>query len=113
MDMTLAWARHYGRAPAGCQATLSDVFVQGKHYSLVAGISIDGYVVADVVKGLFDGDLFYDFISEKLVCVTQDIPLWMSRTKITLRRNSWRVATSQDNNSEVLRARNSKGQGDL
>ena len=44
----------------------------------------------------------------------RDVPLWMSRTKVALRRNSQRVATSQDNNSRVLRfARGGRGQRNL
>ncbi|KIJ18228.1 hypothetical protein PAXINDRAFT_9313 [Paxillus involutus ATCC 200175] len=42
----LTWARHYGRAMSGTRATLSDVFVWGDRYSLVATITIDGYLAA-------------------------------------------------------------------
>ncbi|KIJ05939.1 hypothetical protein PAXINDRAFT_50858, partial [Paxillus involutus ATCC 200175] len=63
----LTWARHYGRAMSGTRATLSDVFVRGDCYSLVAAITIDGYLAADVVEGSYDSELFYNFIAEKVL----------------------------------------------
>ena len=33
----------------------------------------------------------------------RDVPLWTSRTKVALRRNSRGVETSQDNSSRVLK----------
>ncbi|KIK79823.1 hypothetical protein PAXRUDRAFT_160246 [Paxillus rubicundulus Ve08.2h10] len=62
----LTWAQHYGRAASGSCATLSDVFVRGDHYSLVAMITIDGYLAAEVVEGSYDGDSFYAYIADKL-----------------------------------------------
>ncbi|KAF8835888.1 hypothetical protein BDN67DRAFT_872108, partial [Paxillus ammoniavirescens] len=35
-------------------------------YSLVAAITIDSYLAADVVEGSYDSELFYNFIVEKL-----------------------------------------------
>ncbi|KAF9241271.1 hypothetical protein BU15DRAFT_12521, partial [Melanogaster broomeanus] len=50
----LTWARHYGRAASGTRAILSDVFVRGDRYSLVAAITVDGYLAAEVVEGSYD-----------------------------------------------------------
>ncbi|KAG2157040.1 hypothetical protein DEU56DRAFT_710158, partial [Suillus clintonianus] len=50
----ITWARHYGRAMAGQRAALTDVFVRGDRYSLVAAITTEGYMAAHVVEGSFD-----------------------------------------------------------
>ena len=61
------WARHYGCAMSGSRASLSDVFVRGDRYSLVAAMTIDGYIAADVVEGSYDRELFYAFITQQVV----------------------------------------------
>ncbi|PBK71794.1 hypothetical protein ARMSODRAFT_883214, partial [Armillaria solidipes] len=38
------WARHYGRSPVGTNADLSDVFVRGERYSLIAALTTEGYI---------------------------------------------------------------------
>jgi transposase len=63
------WARQYGRAMMGQQAPLTDVFVRGDHYSLVAAITTEGYMSAHVVEGSFDGETFLAFVAVKLVRV--------------------------------------------
>ncbi|KAG1840396.1 hypothetical protein C8R48DRAFT_577254, partial [Suillus tomentosus] len=50
----ITWAHQYGRAMAGRRAALTDVFVHGDHYSLVAAITTEGYMAAHVVEGSFD-----------------------------------------------------------
>ena len=65
------WACHYGRAMSGACASLSDVFVHGDWYSLVAAMTIDGYITADVVEGSYDRELFYAFITQQVVCYLQ------------------------------------------
>ncbi|KIM66079.1 hypothetical protein SCLCIDRAFT_39518, partial [Scleroderma citrinum Foug A] len=61
------WAHHYGRAMSGACASLSDVFVRGDQYSLVAAMTIDGYIAADIVEGLYDRELFYVFITQQVL----------------------------------------------
>ncbi|OAX36529.1 hypothetical protein K503DRAFT_674268, partial [Rhizopogon vinicolor AM-OR11-026] len=51
---TCTYARHYGRAPNGQHARLTDVFVRGDRYSLCTAMRIDEYLAARVVEGLFD-----------------------------------------------------------
>ena len=65
------WAHHYGCAMSGACASLSDVFVCGDRYSLVAAMTIDGYIAADVVEGSYDRELFYVFIMQQVVCYLQ------------------------------------------
>lgn len=61
------FARKYGRAYSGERAELKDVFVQGDRYSLVAALTVDGYIASDVVPGSFDSMDFLEFIQEKVV----------------------------------------------
>ncbi|KIJ08666.1 hypothetical protein PAXINDRAFT_51482, partial [Paxillus involutus ATCC 200175] len=70
----LTWARHYGRAVAGQQAALTDVFIRGDRYSMVAAITIEGYVAAHVVEGSFDSETFYDFIATKVLPYMNPFP---------------------------------------
>jgi transposase len=63
----ITWARQYGRAMAGRHAALTDVFVHGDRYSLVAAITMEGYMAAHVVEGSFDSENFYTFIATKVV----------------------------------------------
>ncbi|KAI5991073.1 hypothetical protein F5J12DRAFT_727430 [Pisolithus orientalis] len=61
------WACHHGHAMSGACMPLSDVFVQGDQYSLVAAMIVDGYIAAEVVEGSYNCDLFCDFITQQLV----------------------------------------------
>ena len=63
----LTYARHFGRAQAGERAHLTDVFVRGDRYSLVAALTMEGYIAAHAVEGSFDSFEFYNFVSEKVV----------------------------------------------
>ena len=58
------YARHFGRAMSGEEAILRDVFVRGDRYSLVAAITISGYIASMVVPGSLDAFDFYNFIAE-------------------------------------------------
>ena len=62
-----SFARRYGRAPIGQPAEISDVFVRGDRYSLVAAMSIEGYLATQVKKGSFDTLSFFSFIVDELV----------------------------------------------
>jgi len=70
-------ARRYGRAMSGERADFIDNFVRGERYSLVAAMTIDGYIATRVVLGAFDAFEFYDYIAEQVVCLlpTQSMPL--------------------------------------
>jgi hypothetical protein len=60
-------ARRYGRAPIGMPAEYEDVFIRGIRYTLVAAMSIDGYIAQRVVVGSLDSFDFFDFIVEDVV----------------------------------------------
>jgi hypothetical protein len=60
-------ARHYGRAPTGERAELSNPFVRGKRYSLVAAMSTKGYIASRIVMGSVNAFDFFDFIVEDMV----------------------------------------------
>ena len=59
--------RKRGRAPEGQHPTMDADFVRGDRYSIMAAISIDGYVGTRVVQGSVDADEFFDFIVEDIV----------------------------------------------
>jgi len=61
------YARRFGRAMSVEQAILSDVFVRGDRYSLVAAITVGGYIASAVVPGSLDSFDFYNFIAEDMV----------------------------------------------
>ena len=60
--------QQWGQAPRGNQASIDADFVRGERYSIVAAMSVDGYVGTCVVPGSVDGDEFFDFIVEDVVC---------------------------------------------
>jgi transposase len=60
-------AHRYGYALSGERAKLVNVFVQGDRYSLVAAMTVSGYIAAHVVPGSFDASSFYDFIAKSVV----------------------------------------------
>ncbi len=66
------FGRHYGRSPIGQEADLEDVFVRGERYSLIAAMSIDGYIATRVQLGSFDSFGFFDFIIEDVVSTSMD-----------------------------------------
>ncbi|PBK80910.1 hypothetical protein ARMGADRAFT_863249, partial [Armillaria gallica] len=57
----------YGRSPIGQEADMQDVFVRGERYSLIAAMSIDGYIATRVQPGSFDSFGFFDFIVEDVL----------------------------------------------
>jgi len=61
------YARRYGRAYSGDRAELKDVFVHGDRYSLVAALTVDGYIAAHAVPGSFDSIDFLEFVQEQVV----------------------------------------------
>ncbi|KAK0235518.1 hypothetical protein EDD85DRAFT_773604, partial [Armillaria nabsnona] len=58
---------HYGRSPVGTNADLSDVFVRGECYSLIAALTTEGYIATRVEMGSFDSFGFFDFIVDDVV----------------------------------------------
>ncbi|KAF8234699.1 hypothetical protein L208DRAFT_1260391, partial [Tricholoma matsutake] len=58
----------YRQAPHGQCATIPADFVCGDHYSILAAMSVEGYVGTHIVPGSVDGDEFFDFIVNKIVC---------------------------------------------
>lgn len=64
-DHNTAW--QYGLAIAGDHADFIDNFVHGDRYSMVAGITTDGYVSTCVIPGSFNAQEFFDYITEQVV----------------------------------------------
>ncbi|THU91026.1 hypothetical protein K435DRAFT_675018, partial [Dendrothele bispora CBS 962.96] len=61
-------ARSYGRAPVGQHADFEDVFVRGVWYSLVAAMSMKGYIATRVIEGSYDAPEYFSFIVDEVVC---------------------------------------------
>lgn len=62
-------AHHYGHAPIGMPMDFEDFFVRGIHYTLVAAMGIDGYIMQHVVEGSLDSFGFFDFIVEEVMSI--------------------------------------------
>jgi transposase len=62
-----SYARRYGWASSGKRPQLRDVFVRGDRYSLLAAMTVEGYIAACVIPGSFDSIEFYDFVCEEVV----------------------------------------------
>ena len=60
---------NYGRSPSGMHATSNTQFICGDQYSLIAAMSVDGYVATWVVNGSVDSAEFFDFIVGEVVSV--------------------------------------------
>ena len=58
---------HCGRAPSGMRALGSMQFVRGDRYSLLAAMSVNGYISTRVVEGSVDTAKFFDFIVGNIV----------------------------------------------
>ena len=61
------YVQYYGRAMSGEEVILRNVFMPGDRYSLVAAITIGGYIASTVVPGSLDAFDFYNFIAEDVV----------------------------------------------
>lgn len=61
--------RHFGRSVSGQRAIAHESFARGIRYSLVAALTMDGYMTMRAVEGSVNGDEFFDFIVEEVVSV--------------------------------------------
>ena len=59
--------RRWGRSPSGMPATIDAQFVRGERYSLLAAMSVNGYVSTRVVEGSVDTAEFFDFVVGEVV----------------------------------------------
>ena len=62
--------RHYGRVILGHRAHATQSFTRGTRYSLIAAISIDGYMSMRVIEESVDNAEFFRFIIDEVVCVS-------------------------------------------
>ncbi|KAH9982057.1 hypothetical protein BGW80DRAFT_1161441 [Lactifluus volemus] len=62
------YARLWGRSEKGTPVKVSQPFVRKRHFSMLAGMVLDeGIVVAQVIEGSFNWNLFLNFLREDLV----------------------------------------------
>lgn len=59
--------RHYGPVIAESRAEVSEPFKQGKRYSLITALALDGYIAQRVERSV-DGEIYEDFIINEVVC---------------------------------------------
>jgi transposase len=78
--------RRYGRAPIGYPADFEDVFIRGVRYTLVAAMSMDGYIAQRVVEGSLDSFDFFDFIVDDVVSFRR---ITLQSLLIMLRYRKW------------------------
>jgi transposase len=60
--------RHYGRAATGERAVIDTQFVRGQRYSILPAMTIDGYIATRIISRSVEGEEFFDFIVEDVVC---------------------------------------------
>ena len=65
--------RRWGRAPQGQRAVSNASFARGTRYSIIAAITIEGYIGTRVVEGSVDGSEFLDYITEEVVSQKSNI----------------------------------------
>ena len=59
--------RRWGRSMKGTSADVCAGFNRGEHYSILAAISVNGYIVTQIVIGSVDSQEFFDFIVSDVV----------------------------------------------
>lgn len=59
--------RRWGRSIKGTPAGVHTKFTRGERYSILAAISVDGYVATRIVVGAVDSHEFFDFIVSEVV----------------------------------------------
>lgn len=59
------WGRSIKGTPAGVHTT----FTRGEQYSILAVISVNGYVATCIIIGSVDSHEFFDFIVSEVVCL--------------------------------------------
>lgn len=68
-------SRRYGRSPSGESAEKIELFIRGVRYSLIAALTVDGYIATRAIPGAFDSPDFFDFIVDDVVSVSTLFPV--------------------------------------
>ncbi|EIM83683.1 uncharacterized protein STEHIDRAFT_62304 [Stereum hirsutum FP-91666 SS1] len=66
--------RMYGRALAGERAEIVEGFGRGQRFSLVAAMSLKGYIAARAAPGALDAAEFYDWVAEEVLPNMNEFP---------------------------------------
>jgi len=77
--------RKYGRALSGDDPVLSVSLDRGTRYSILPALTLDGYIAARAVEGSINGEEFFDFIVNDLVCHSSQSTV-LNDTESPLRR---------------------------
>ena len=60
-------SRLYGYSSCNIRAHKKVVFVQGKRYTILPALTLEGFVAVDIFEGSCDRKRFVDFILDKVV----------------------------------------------
>jgi hypothetical protein len=67
--------RKYGWAPVGVTPREARPFGRSERWSLCPAYTIDGFITWEIVHGSFSGELFEDFIKNKVLPLCNPYPL--------------------------------------
>ena len=60
--------RHYGWVPMGQCVVINVQCIHGEQFSILSTMTIEGYVATCIVSGSVEGEEFFNFIVEDVVC---------------------------------------------
>jgi hypothetical protein len=75
--------RHTGWSRQGSRCVQRKCFVQGKRFSILPIITLDGIIAHDIIEGSVTSKKFYEFLHELVVCIC--FPLCMYTHKVKFR----------------------------
>jgi len=59
---------HYGQAATGQCTVIDAQFICREQYSILPAMMIEGYIATHIISGSVDGEEFFNFIVEDVVC---------------------------------------------
>ncbi|GAO49237.1 hypothetical protein G7K_3391-t1 [Saitoella complicata NRRL Y-17804] len=66
--------RTHGFAPKGRKARVSRVLKRTPGWSILPGLTVDGFVALHIYQGAYNADLFYDFVEKEVLPNTTPFP---------------------------------------
>ncbi|ODQ52664.1 hypothetical protein SAICODRAFT_57332, partial [Saitoella complicata NRRL Y-17804] len=66
--------RTHGFAPKGRKARVSRVLKLTPGWSILPGLTVDGFVALHIYQGAYNADLFYDFVEKEVLPNTTPFP---------------------------------------
>ncbi|KAG1839724.1 hypothetical protein DFJ58DRAFT_613625, partial [Suillus subalutaceus] len=66
--------QRYGRSRIGMKCIQRKCFVQGKHYSILPILTLDGIITYDIIEGTVTSERFIQFLHEHVLPLTNPYP---------------------------------------